>query len=507
MLLLDVTVVNVALPQVERSLHADLAGLQWVIDAYALTLAAFLLSAGSLGDRLGRRRLFTGGLAVFVAASLLCGLAQSTLALDLARALQGVGAASMYATSLALLAQEFAGARERGIAFGVWGATTGAAIALGPLVGGAIVEALDWRWIFLLNVPLGLGTIWLTLRRVGESRDPAAGAIDGGGLVTFSGALFLLTFALIRGNAEGWGGAAIVLPLAAAAVLLAAFVAIELRAAAPMLDLRLFRIPAFTGVAAVAYTQSLALYPMFLYLALYLEDVLGHSPLQTGLRFLPLTVVLFLVAPFAGRVAARLPLRAFLGTGLALVGAGLLLMHGLDATSRWTALLPGLVVGGFGVGLISPALATAAIGVVPAARSGMASGINNTFRQVGIATGIAGLGAVFQHRIGATVLERLPDSPARIPDLIASGRTQVALAAVAPGARPQLRATADVAFVAGLNDILLIAALVALAGAVAAFALIRTRDFAHGAVPSDPAAAPDPAPYAAIGSSKRRRTP
>src|SRR5918912_1913210 len=239
MLLLDVTIVNVALPSIERDLDASFSDLQWVVDAYALTLAAFLLTSGSLADLMGRRGVFVAGLVVFTAASALCGLSHTPLLLNLSRGLQGAGAAMMFACALALLAAAYQG-RDRGTAFGLWGAVTGASVAIGPLVGGVLVDAISWQAIFFVNVPIGIGVIALTLRTVEESRSPGGGAIDWIGLITFSGALFLLVFALIRGNTEGWGSTLIVTMLVGAAVLLAAFLAVEVRGRSPMLDLTLF---------------------------------------------------------------------------------------------------------------------------------------------------------------------------------------------------------------------------------------------------------------------------
>jgi EmrB/QacA subfamily drug resistance transporter len=396
MLLLDVTVVNVALPAIREDLDASFAELQWVVDAYALTLAATLLTAGALADRQGRRAVFAAGLVAFTACSALCAAASSGVFLDLARAAQGVGAAAMFAASLALLAHEFQGAR-RGFALGVWGAITGAALAVGPLVGGLLVDGLGWRWVFLVNLPLGAVLAILTVRSLPESRDPSPRGLDVPGLVTFGAACFLGAFGLIRGNEDGWTSAPVLGSLAAAAVLLAAFIVIERRSAAPMLAPALFRIPSFTGTAVVAFAQSVALYPLFLFLAVYLQQGLGYSATGTGLRLLPLTLVLFAVAPISGRLTGRIPLRIPLVTGLVLIAAGLLLMRGLTERSDWTHLLPGFVVGGLAIGIISPALAAAMVGVLPGDQVGLASGINNTFRQLGIAAGIAVLGAVFTH--------------------------------------------------------------------------------------------------------------
>ncbi len=288
MLLLDVTIVNVALPAIERSLKASFSDLQWVIDAYALTLAALLLTGGSLSDLLGRRRVFVIGIAIFTFASLLCGLAGSPTVLNLSRGLQGIGGAFMFSTALALLAAAFP-PRERGTAIGIWGATTGASVAVGPLVGGLLTDGIGWEAIFFVNVPIGIATIALALAKVEESRDPHAGSLDWPGLLTFSGALFLLIFGLIRGNDEGWGSALIVALLAGAAVLLVVFVVVERRRRQPMLELSLFRKPAFNGASIAAFALSASMFAMFLYLTLYVQNILGYSPLESGLRFLPVT--------------------------------------------------------------------------------------------------------------------------------------------------------------------------------------------------------------------------
>lgn len=398
MLLLDVTVVNVALPAIRDELGASFGEVQWVIDAYALTLAATLLSAGALADRIGRRAVFAWGLTIFTACSMLCAAAPSPVFLDLARAAQGIGAAAMFAASLALLANEFQD-KERGFALGVWGGITGAALAIGPLVGGVLTDALDWRWIFLVNFPIGVLLIWLTARSLPESREGQARPLDLAGMVTFGAACFLATYGLIRGNGDGWGSFPIVVSLVGAAVMLSAFIAVEHGAKAPMLPLSLFRIRAFTGTALVAFAQSVALYPLLLFVAIYLQNGLGFSPTEAGLRILPLTLVLVVIAPISGRLTNRLPLRVPLTTGLVLIGVGLLLMRGIDMSSDWTALLPGLLVGGLAIGVISPALAAAMVSVLPVERSGIASGVNNTFRQLGIAMGIAALGAVFERQV------------------------------------------------------------------------------------------------------------
>ncbi|HWB70088.1 MAG TPA: MFS transporter, partial [Solirubrobacterales bacterium] len=373
MLLLDITVVNVALPDIQRELGASLSSLQWVVDAYSLTLAAFLLTAGSLGDRLGRRRVFTFGFALFTFSSFLCGIAGDPTLLNLARGLQGVGGAGMFATSLALIGQEFHG-KDRATAFGVWGATVGGAVAIGPLVGGLITEHLGWEWIFFVNIPIGAVAIFFTERKIANVVAPDAEPVDAPGVATFSAALFLLIFGLIRGNPEGWGSPLIVACLGGSALLLAAFIAIEARSDHPMLDLTLFRKPAFNGVSAVAFGLSAGMFAMFLYLTIYMQGVLDFSPLQAGLRFLPLTFLSFIASPIAGSLSHKIPIRVLLGVGLGTVGVGLLLLHGIAPDSQWTTLLAGFLIAGVGIGITNPGIGQAAIAVVPVAKAGMGSG-------------------------------------------------------------------------------------------------------------------------------------
>jgi EmrB/QacA subfamily drug resistance transporter len=480
MLLLDITVVNVALPDIQRNLHASLSSLQWVVDAYSLTLAAFLLTAGSLGDRLGRRRVFTLGFAIFTFASFLCGIAGDPTLLNLARGLQGVGGAAMFATSLALIGQEFHG-RDRATAFGVWGATIGGAVAIGPLVGGVLTEHLGWEWIFFVNIPIGLVAIGLTELKLANvaAQDPER--IDVPGLVTWSAALFLLILGLIRGNPDGWGSPQIVGALAGSVLLLVVFLTIEHRSSHPMLELSLFRKPAFNGVSAVAFALSASMFAMFLYLTIYIQGILRFSPLEAGVRFLPLTLLSFFVAPVAARLSAdRVPIRFLLGVGLATVGLGLALMHGLTPHSSWTHLLPGFLVAGAGIGITNPGIGQAAIAVVPAAKAGMGSGINTTFRQVGIATGVAGLGAIFQSRVQSRLGSKLGEV--------------VSATGIPPHAPPRLARQAADAFTSGMNEILMIAAVIAFVGAALGLALTRSKDFVpQGPQPAEAETAPVPA--------------
>jgi EmrB/QacA subfamily drug resistance transporter len=511
MLLLDITVVNVALPAIREDLGASFTDLQWVVDAYALTLAALVLTAGSLADRLGRRKLFALGLGIFSFASLLCALAPDATALNLARALQGVGGAVMFAVSLALIAQEFGAGRERGTAMGVYGATIGVAVAIGPLVGGALVDGLGWESIFYLNVPIGLAAIAVTYLRLRESRDPNATRVDWAGVASFSGSLFLLVLALVRGNDEGWGSTLILSLFGGATALLAAFVAVERRVAEPMLPLALFKRPAFTGVQLAAFAVSGSLFALFLYLTLYLQSYLGYSPLEAGLRYLPITIASFIAAPIAGALLSRVPARAMMSVGLAGGGVGLLLMAGIETGDEWTTLLGGFLVAGAGVGLLNPVIADVAVSVVPKEQSGMAAGINDTFRQVGVAVGIAALGAIFVGRGADKVAELTAGTPAargerprQLVEAASAGNLDQALAVVPTQARPSVTSAVNEGFIAGLNDVLIIGALLCFAGAVLALLLVKERDIEREAPESgrqEPDAArdePDAVPEAAV---------
>ena len=484
MLLLDITIVNVALPDIQRALNSSFSDLQWVVDAYALTLAAFLLTAGSLADMYGRRLLYLVGLAVFTCASVLCGFAASTLMLQLSRGLQGVGGAIMFAVSLALLADAFRG-RDRGIAFGVWGTVTGLAVAIGPLLGGVLTSGLSWRYIFFVNVPIGIVAVAITVTRVGESRAPQASGPDWPGFAIFTVALASLVYGLIESNQRSFTDSLVLGCLAAAAALLVVFVVVERRSAHPMFDLNLFRLPTFSGGLTAAFGLSASIFAMLLYLVLYLQDILGYSPLAAGVRLMYISGAILVTATVAGRLSSRVPVRLLIGPGLLIVGVSLLLMRGLNAGSSWTHLIPGMIVGGVGIGLVNPPLASTAVGVVPPQRAGMASGINSTFRQVGIATGIALLGSLFSNQVKDQVMSlaaAVPGLSSRGPQIAAavqSGQIGQVIAKLPPPARQSVGVITRTAFTTGLNLILLVAAIIALVSGVVSLAAIRSRDFAQ----------------------------
>ena len=477
MLLIDITVVVVALPRIQRDLHAGLTGLQWVVDAYALALAALILTAGALSDRFGRRLLFGFGVVVFTAASVLCGAAWNIATLDIARGIQGIGGAALFATALALIGHQYRG-REFFGAIAIWGATIGAAVASGPLVGGLLTDGLGWRWVFFVNVPVGCFALFVALRRMVESRDEGAVRTDVAGLITFSTALFLIVFGLLRGDSEGWTSALILSTILAGVAMLALFVIVELAQERPMLDMSLFRRPAFVGVSLATFAIGAGMFALFPYLSIYLQDVLGASPLGAGLRFLPLTVFVFLVPLATRSIAERAPSWVLAGAGLLLVSLALLLMYGVSADSSWTTLLPGFIVAGIGIGLANPTLAAAALRTVDPARSGMASGFNNTCRLGGVAIGVAGLGAVLEHRVRTS--------------LAATGHGALAQAVSSSGKRvargqPELAQLAGSAFAHGLNGALITGCVVVFGGALSAIILMRMRAPEAAPSPEQPA--------------------
>ena len=512
MLLLDITVVNVALPDIQAALHSTFADLQWVVDAYALTLAAFLLTAGVLGDMYGRRGMFAIGLVLFSLASLACGVAATPLVLNLSRAAQGVGGAIMFATSLALIAQAFAG-KERGTAIGVYGAVVGGAVAIGPLIGGAITSGIGWRWIFFLNIPIGVVAVIITLTKVENAKIPTGRRIDWLGFVTFTASLFMLVFALVQGNAKGWGSTYILSLLIGSAVLMAVFLVGEWLQKDPMLDLTLFKRPAMVGVSLGSFTLSASIFAMFLYLTLYMQEILGYGAFQAGLRFMPLTLLAFIVAPIAGKLTVRIQTRYLMSLGLALVAIGCQLMTHVGATSSWLVLLPGFLVCGAGIGITNPVLASGSVSVVPPERSGMSTGTASTFRQVGIATGIAGLGAIFVHQIKPAVVANLQATSSGqavlahggqgLGSALASGGVRQAAASIpSASGRQALLSAYQEGFATTFNHLMSIAAIIAMVGAIGCLFLVRQKDFVPSIAPGEqpaPAQAPDQTPDRAAG--------
>ena len=458
MIMLDNTVVNVALPSIERDLHVSVSSLEWIVTAYALTFAALLITGGKLGDLIGRRRTFVIGIAIFTLSSLACGLAPSAGFLIGARAVQGVGAALMNPASLSIITATFP-PRERGQAIGIWAGVSAMALAIGPLVGGLIVDNINWNWIFFINVPVGIAGVIVSQLVIKESKDTShEQSIDLPGLVTSGAGLFALTYALIEGNKHGWTSPEILGLFAAAAVLLVAFVLLEHFQRLPMLDLSLFKNGSFVGANLVAMLVSLGMFGVFFFVSLYIQNILGWTPTQAGASFLPMTILIILVAPLAGKASDRIGSRWLMGAGMTLVGISLLLYQrvGLDSTF-WT-LLPAMLLGGVGMALTMSPMTAAAMHSVPVDKAGVGSGVLNSFRQLGGSLGIALMGAILA--------------------------SYVSVAPTSPEAPQQ--------FVNGLHAALLVAAGITFAAAVVSIVLVRTA--------KQPQAAQDAATFAEVAA-------
>jgi EmrB/QacA subfamily drug resistance transporter len=392
MLMLDISVVNTALQDIAKGLHTGLSGLQWVIDAYTLPLAAVVLTAGSIADTFGRRRLFVQGMVVFTAASALCAAAPGIETLVAARAVQGLGAAVLFATGLALISEATPTPESRAKALGIFGAAIGASFAVGPFIGGTLTQWISWRAIFWINVPIGVLTLALA-RRVHESRDPNARKVDLPGQVALIVGMFLLVFALLRGNEDGWSSAKVLASLIGAGVFLVGFVVIEARSHAPMLPLALLRQPRFTGSQILVFGISSTFFAGFLYATLYLQGVVGLSPIRTGVAYLPGTFLVFVVSGATAALMTKVRPAVLATAGLVLIAVGILVMSiTTHVDSGWTAILPGLLIASVGCGLVNPAGSALALDALPPSQSGLASGANDTFRQTGVAVGIAWLG-------------------------------------------------------------------------------------------------------------------
>lgn len=394
MIMLDNTVVNVALPSMRRSLHMSLSELEWVVAGYALTFAAFMLIGGKLADFLGRRLVFMVGLAVFTGASLACGLAPNGGFLIGARIVQGLGGALMNPATLSIIAATFE-PRERGRAIGIWAGVSAMALAIGPLIGGLLTEHVNWNWIFFVNVPVGLLGLLLAPALISESRDTSAEQrLDVPGLATSALGLFSLTYAFIEANTYGWTSARILAAFAVGAAALTAFVALERRQRAPMLDLSLFRNRTFGGANAAMLFVGLAMFGTFFYVSLYMQNVLGYSPVQAGASFLPMTILVILIAPRAGALTDRIGSRWLVGIGMTLLAAMLFYYTQLGANEGFFNLLPGLLLGGFGMGLTMTPVTAAAMSAVSVDKAGVGSAVLNSSRQVGGSLGIAAMGAI-----------------------------------------------------------------------------------------------------------------
>jgi EmrB/QacA subfamily drug resistance transporter len=437
MIMLDNTVVNVALPSIQRDLNVGLSELEWVVAGYALTFAALMLVGGKVADAYGRRLIFVVGIAIFTAASLWCGLADTGNMLISARIVQGVGAALMNPATLSIIAATFP-PRQRGMAIGIWAGVSALALAIGPLVGGLLTEHLNWSWIFFVNIPVGVLGIAASFLFIDESRDETHVRLDLPGLVTSAVGLFGLTYALIEANSYGWGSTRIVVAFAASAVALVAFLLLERYQRAPMLPLELFRNRTYSGANSVILLVALAMFGVFFFVSLYMQNILGYSAVQAGAAFLPMTVLIILIAPIAGKTSDRLGSRTLMTSGMTLVAAQLFYFSRLGQHSSYWELLPGLLLGGVGMALTMTPSTAAATRSVPVEKAGVGAAVLNAFRQVGGSIGVALMGAIVAHE--------------------AHGRQ-----------------TPD-AFMDGFSRSLVVAAVIAVVGAIVAFAFVRPHD-------------------------------
>jgi EmrB/QacA subfamily drug resistance transporter len=445
MIMLDNTVVNVALPAIQEDLGVGLSELEWIVTGYALTFAALMLTGGKLADLLGRRLIFVVGLAVFTASSLACGLAGSGEILIAARIVQGAGAALMNPATLSIITATFP-PHQRGTAIGMWAGVSALALAIGPLVGGLLTQHASWHWIFFINVPIGLIAIAASFVLIDESRDTSeVQRLDLPGLLTSAIGLFSLTYGLIEGNTYGWTSARIVIAFAVAVLALATFILLERHQRTPMLDLSLFRNRTFAGANAVMLLVALAMFGVFFFVSLYMQNILGYSAVQAGAAFLPMTLLIVLIAPLAGRTSDRFGSRWLMGAGMTLLATQLFYFSRLGLHESYWTLLPAMLIGGVGMASVMTPSAAAAMSGVPVDKAGVGSAVLNSARQIGGSVGIALIGAIIAHEAGG---RRTPE-----------------------------------AFVDGFSTALVVASLIALAGAVLAVLVVRAPQRAESATP------------------------
>ena len=437
MIMLDNTVVNVALPSIQQDLGTGLSQLQWIVTGYALTFAALMLIGGKLADAYGRRLIFVTGIGIFTAASLWCGLADSGEMLIAARIVQGIGAALMNPATLSIIAATFP-PRERGMAIGIWAGVSALALAIGPLVGGLLTQHLSWHWIFFVNVPVGVVAVAASYLLITESKDDTHESLDLPGLATSALGLFALTYGLIEANAHGWTSPLILGSFAVAVVSLGAFILLERRVRAPMLDLSLFRSGTYAGANVAMLLIALSMFGVFFFVSLYMQNILGYSAVQTGAAFLPMTILIILIAPVAGKLSDRYGSRWLMSVGMVLIGVQLLYLSQLGPDAGFWNLLPGFVVGGLGMAVTMTPTTAAATRAVPVEKSGVGSAVLNAMRQVGGSVGIALMGAIVAQQ--------------------ASGRPPVE------------------GFMAGFERALLVAAAIAFLGSIVSFVLVRPHD-------------------------------
>lgn len=469
MIMLDNTVVNVALPSIQRDLHADLASLEWTVNAYTLSLAVLLVVGGRLGDIFGRRKIFLIGVSVFALSSAAIGLAPNDSALIFGRAIQGIGAAMMMPATLSIVTNAFP-PHERGKALGTWAGVSALALAIGPVVGGFLTEQVSWRAIFFLNLPVAAAAITMTLFSTRESRDETVGRqIDYAGIVTLTVGLTALVLALIEGNRWGWGSPRIVGLFALAVVALAAFAAVETRVRTPMVDFGVFRSRQFAGASSVGFIVSFGMMAMFFFTALYMQNILGYSALQAGVRFLPTTLVLIVMGPIAGRLTDRIGPRPLLFAGMLITGGSQIWQSFLTSETGYGFLLPSFILMGVGMGLVMSPMTTAAMNAVDRSKAGVASGVLSMGRMVGSSLGVAIFGAVVAS-VGSAKLET------SLPGLSTGARERLSESlgggGVSGGAPARVVEATHEAFIAAFGTGMKISGSVAIVGAFVALALI-----------------------------------
>jgi len=493
MIMLDNTVVNVALPSIQRSLHTSLGNLEWTVNAYTLTFGVLLVTGGRMGDIFGRRRMFLAGVVLFAASSAAIGLAPSDSLLIAGRAIQGIGAAFMMPGTLSIISNTFPPS-ERGRAIGTWAGVSALALALGPVVGGALTQYVSWRAIFFINVPVAVGAVAVTLFATHESRDDTIDrTVDVPGIATLSVGLTSLILALVESNAWGWGSTKVVGLLAIAAVALISFIYVEVKySSAPMVQFEFFKSRTFFGANVIAFIISFAMLAMFFLTALYIQNILGYSPLQAGVRFLPTTLMIVLIAPIAGRLADKIGSRPPMTVGLALVAVALYLQTKITVSSGYTDLLPAFVLMGIGMALTMAPMSTAAMNAVPAAKAGVASGILSMNRMVGGTFGVALLGTIFQTLSHNRLMSNLAGLhlSAGQKSAIADNIGQNSTGAAHPS--PQIVQAAHDAFIHGFTGSMIVSTGVAALGAVLAFALIKSVKRPQAQTATQPEHAPEP---------------
>ena len=484
MLLVDVTIVNVALPDMAGDLKTSFSSLQWVVDAYALVLAALVLGVGTIADKFGHRRSYVVGLAVFAISSAICGVSRNADLLITFRAVQGLGAAAMFATTFALLNSSYQG-RDRGVAYGMWGAVSGASASIGPILGGLLTQGISWRWIFFVNVPVSVVVIALCVFVLEDQHAPAQRRIDFAGMLTFTGFAAAATYAFIHANEHGWATGTTTALLSASVAFFIVFLVIESRIAQPMIELSLLRNRSFSGIMIAALVLSFSAFAFFTYTSIWMQSVLGFGAIKTGLTGIPLSLAAFATSAGIGRFLHGGRAGAIIGGGLIAIGAGALLNLALLRTEDgWIGLIPGFIVAGIGVGLATPTLSSSAMASVPMERGGMASGAVNSMRQLGYAFGIALLGTVFAARATSTFRGRGLQHADATAHALAGGQAPGLLHAAPASVRASLDDALHAASLSGLHGAFLVAGVSGVLAGLIVLIMVRPADKADAPAPA-----------------------